>query len=89
MKITFNAEVELKPCPFCGGMDFTLTSREDHDELREKNYGPCVCLTCKGCYAQMYVPHAYTGCDDPMRGVTYDQKLQILAARWNGRANNG
>ena len=87
MKIKYNAEVELVPCPFCGCTEFEITSRKSHDELVEENGGACIVLGCK-CGLQFYIYHDYDG-TIPGRGVTYDQKLQILAEKWNRRANNG
>lgn len=83
MTIKYNAEVELMPCPFCGGTEFVLTSREDHDALCEENGGACISLDCK-CGLQFYIHHDYDG-KTPGRGASYDQKLQILAERWNHR----
>lgn len=83
MTIKYNAEVELMPCPLCGGTEFLLTSREDHDDLCGKNGGACISLDCK-CGLQFYIHHDYDG-NTQGRGVSYDQKLQILADKWNRR----
>ena len=71
--------LELKSCPFCGGTELVIDSRELFEELQSKNGDACISVDCKtpGCYAHMF-EHTHDEHD-------YDKRVELLVEKWNRR----
>ena len=69
--------MKFDPCPFCGKADFDITTKKIYNELMKKNGTACICVRCLNCDVDMY-EHT----DD----VTYEEKIELLAEKWNRRA---
>lgn len=67
------ADIELKPCPFCGGKKIWLGKVRDFDE---------VFAECENCGICIY---SDIGSDV----ITEKQKLSAAVELWNRRADNG
>lgn len=67
-------EIELKPCPFCGGEAYFRTPQ------KEKGNAMCgVSVECKKCGAMPYVIFVYEFLSDT-------EKKEAAAKAWNRRA---
>lgn len=71
--------LELKPCPFCGGTNLVIDSREMFEEMQAENGCACICVDCKtpGCDANMF-EHTHSVTD-------YDRRVELLVEKWNRR----
>ena len=68
--------MRFKPCPFCGGKALDVMTKEFYSELMDENGRACVSMRCKACALDMY---------EHTDGVTYEEKLDLLKAKWNRR----
>ena len=71
-----NNEVELLPCPFCGGEAYYLTPAKEKGTAFET-----MRVECRKCGAVPFAISVY-------EGNTYEQKKQAIARQWNRRANS-
>ena len=77
------AEVEVKPCPFCGNTDFEFTAKTAFDELLLENYrddphnAPAMRLSCNICKTSMW---------DFDKSRDYDKRKAAVIEKWNRRA---
>lgn len=69
--------MKFDPCPFCGETDFQETSKKIYKRLLKKNGGACISVRCLNCDLDMY---------EHTDGVTYEEKIELLAEKWNRRA---
>lgn len=74
-------ELTWAPCPFCGGTQFDVTSKENYYDLLEEHGTACICFhhrnRARGCCLDLY-EHS-----DSIRG--YNAKLKKLNDKWNRR----
>ena len=68
---------ELKPCPFCGGKDLTITPRSGFKRVLKEHGRATISMSCTKCHIDMY-EHSYNGND-------FDTKAKILIEKWNER----
>ena len=66
--------LKFNPCPFCGKTDLGLMPKYMYEELVEENGTACVSLRCRTCDVDMY---------EHTDGVTYEDKVKLLARKWN------
>ena len=72
-------EIELKPCPFCGGV-VELDARKGYEERQEYYGKACLSIECMDCGAQVT---AYNHTDGPL---PYETMAAAAAEKWNRRA---
>ena len=72
---------EFKPCPFCGNTEFEITPERRFLELQLESGSATIHVSCRECKTEMW-EHSYAEHD-------YDKRVQMLADKWNRRANNG
>ena len=65
---------ELKPCPFCGGEAYFLTSWHVKNTAFDS-----IGVECKSCGAQPYQIRVYEGTD-------LEKKREAAAKKWNRRS---
>ena len=72
-------------CPFCGGTEFRVTTRESLEELYERKRSGAMSVACKtkGCGATMYQKQKELTEKD---SLDYDYRLNLLVEKWNKRA---
>ena len=72
-------------CPFCGGTEFRVTTREMLEELYTRKGAGAMSVACKrkGCGATMYQQQKELSDRD---SLDYDYRLNLLAEKWNARA---
>ena len=75
--VTFKGIKTLKPCPFCGGTDLRVTSKDIFESCFKERGIATICLECKTCSVEMY-EHNY-------RGRGYATKVKHLVDKWNER----
>ena len=71
---------EAKPCPFCGGQNITIITKEFFDEVYEKNKSeitaPPIEIECKDCHTVM---------KNYGDTLDYDNRSKTLIDAWNTR----
>lgn len=81
LKMMFSGEkfedIECRPCPFCGGTNFTITNKKNYDDLVEKNGSSCIGIECNGCDTEMRL------FDIPNN--QYIMGMKMLVTKWNTR----
>lgn len=75
-----------KPCPFCGGKDFKITSKKLFDELIKEHGSSCTKLDCNDCDCAMYEFTTMAEDRKPW-AKNYGKRLERLLAKWNTRQN--
>jgi len=74
-------DLEWKPCPFCGGTQFEVTTKENYYYLLEEHGSACIGFhhrnRARGCDLSLYEQ------SDSIRG--YNAKLKRLNEKWNRR----
>lgn len=74
----------IKPCPFCGGYDLNITSKEKYNRIGNegmtningKNH--VLIMQCDTCGVEMHT----TSIPD---GMEYEKAVRVLYAKWNTR----
>lgn len=69
--------MKFDPCPFCGKTDLDVMTKAFYNKLMKKHGRACVCISCKDCDLDLY---------EHTDGVTYEEKIELLAKKWNRRA---
>lgn len=72
---------EFKSCPFCGYTNLEVTPNDRFYELQGKHVTASLRLVCRMCKTEMW-EHSWGERD-------YDKRVQMLADKWNRRANDG
>lgn len=72
---------ELKPCPFCGNTELSVSSRENFYELQGESGTASIHVTCWECGTDQW-EHSWSEHD-------YDKRIQMLADKWNRRVSGG
>lgn len=75
-----NEDIEIEPCPFCGGTEFEIFPPKDvYYNILKENGSACIELECmtEGCYTRMYEHN------DEIKN--YDEKCKSLIKKWNTR----
>lgn len=80
------SEVELKPCPFCGGKAYSKSEDVGWDSRGENVYAAIVC--CSNCGANFELEHLGDDLlrNDDIEGDTCHALEEQAAALWNMRA---
>lgn len=68
---------QVKPCPFCGGTDIRIETREFFDSLIRRYDSAMLSIGCADCGAET--------CTYGHDGNDYDQRRAALIAKWNTR----
>ena len=70
---------EFKPCPFCGNTELSVTSKANFCELQGETGSASIHVTCWKCSTDQW-EHSWGE-------HNYDKRVQLLADKWNRRAN--
>ena len=71
---------DLKPCPFCGGEVTFGTSRTSYYAILGEHGSSCVNVRCNKCSLDMY--------DHSRHVKDYDERIALLAKKWNRRVTD-
>lgn len=69
--------IEGRPCPFCGGNNLIIDTREFFDSLVAEHGGALLYIACRDCHGEL---RDYSDINN------YDIRRAMVLARWNIRA---
>jgi hypothetical protein len=74
---------KIKECPWCGGTEFRITTRETLEELYDRKGSGSMQIACKtkGCGVVMYQHQK----EITEGSLDYDTRLSLLIEKWNRR----
>lgn len=73
-------EIKLKPCPFCGGKDMSITKENVFYELQGRYGGAAIKIRCLNCNVEM-LEHSRFEHD-------YRKRVEQAVEKWNRRKYN-